>query len=110
MKRQEFTTRIKVAAFERSNGRCYECSARLVSAEYHHIIPLAMGGKSTFENCMALCKACHKLKTTLQDVPAIAKAKRIEAKHIGATRPAGKIQSRGFKPQPSNTKQSSVRF
>ena len=43
-----------------------------------------------------LCEPCHSVKTAKQDVPAIAKAKRREAKHIGATMPKGQIKSAGF--------------
>jgi hypothetical protein len=45
-----------------------------------------MGGEPTLENCVVLCRSCHRIKTSGQDVPAIAKAKRIERKHIGAER------------------------
>ncbi len=44
----------------------------------------ALGGEPTLGNCEALCAACHGEKTRKQDVPAIAKTKRIHAKHIGA--------------------------
>ena len=111
MKRIEFTTKIKLAAWVRSRARCDECTARLNSAEYDHRVPRAMGGESTLANCMVLCRTCHALKTTTQDIPRIAKSKRIEAKHRGAKRgPKQKIQSRGFRRTESNTKQTSVRF
>jgi hypothetical protein len=32
-----------------------------------------------------LCKTCHGAKTAKQDVPAIAKSKRVRNKHINAT-------------------------
>ena len=110
MKRIEFTAKVKVAAFERSSGHCDECTARVIAPEYDHRVPLAMGGESTLENCEVLCRACHRLKTSTQDIPRIAKTKRMKAKHRGAKRPKGKIQSRGFGQFKSNTKQSTVRF
>jgi hypothetical protein len=42
-----------------------------------------------------LCFKCHDEKTD-KDKGNIAKAKRIEAKHIGADRPKGTIPNRGF--------------
>jgi len=109
--RVEFTTKVKVTAFTRAKGRCDECTVRVIAPEYDHRVPLAMGGESTLENCVVLCRTCHALKTTQQDIPRIAKSKRIEAKHRGAKRgPKQKIASRGFRRTESNTKQTSVRF
>ena len=111
MKRIEFTAKIKVAAFQRSKGYCENCKCRLVSAEYDHRVPLMMGGESTLENCQVYCKTCHAAKTHKEDVPRIAKAKRIEAKHIGAKRPKQKLESRGFsRTFADNTKTTTVRF
>jgi hypothetical protein len=52
-------------------------------------------GEPTFDNSRLLCVPCHKEKT-LSDVKAISKAKRVEARHLGAAQPKKKIQSRGF--------------
>ncbi len=86
--RREFSTKVKAAAFQRSGGNCEGCTARLYVGKfaYDHIIADGLGGKPTLENCAVLCFACHGDKTFASDVPAIAKAKRREAKHIGATR------------------------
>jgi 5-methylcytosine-specific restriction enzyme A len=100
----EFTAKIKLSAFDRANGRCEACSCRLVSAEYHHRIPIAMGGESTLENAVCLCAKCHKISTSDKDIPAIAKAKRIERKHKGVTSPKRKMPSRGFRQHASNVK------
>ena len=43
-----------------------------------------MGGEPTLKNCEVLCLNCHGAKTTKQDVPRIAKAKRVERNHVGA--------------------------
>lgn len=84
--RREFPAKVKVAAYERSAGRCECCTARLAVGKFHydHRVPDAMGGEPTLDNCEVLCTACHSAKTTGSDVPAIAKAKRREARHIGA--------------------------
>jgi len=85
MSRQEFPPRVKADAFTRAAGRCEKCTARLFVGKfaYDHVIPDAMGGKPTLENCEVLCNACHGVKTNTKDVPAIAKVKRIRAKHYG---------------------------
>jgi len=43
---------------------------------YDHIIPDALGGEPTLENCQVLCKSCHSTKTSKEDAPRIAKAER----------------------------------
>jgi len=88
MSRTEFPKRIRVAAFERSEGRCEACTARIVGTpQYDHILPDALGGEATLQNCAVLCRACHAVKTGTQDVPRIAKAVRVRDKRIGARRP-----------------------
>ena len=91
MSRQEFSAKIKVAAFERAKEHCEGCGVRLTVGRIHydHRIPDAMGGEPTLANCDVLCTACHGAKTRRQDVPAIAKVKRIKARHIGAAKPRG---------------------
>jgi 5-methylcytosine-specific restriction enzyme A len=93
MTRREFPAKIKVAAFKRAADRCEECSAPLMAGRFHydHIIPDGLGGEPTLENCAVLCRACHDPKTRERDVPQIAKAKRVERKHVGAHRPKATI-------------------
>src|SRR3546814_1057777 len=84
--RREFSARVRIAAYERCNGLCEDCTARLMVGAFHydHRVPDALGGEPTLENCRVLCRACPGSKTAGQDVPQIAKAKRQEARHIGA--------------------------
>lgn len=84
MSRREFPAKVKVAAFQRANGRCEACTAKLMPGKirYDHILPDQLGGEPTLENCACICSACHTAKTSRQDVPAIAKAKRIQQKHL----------------------------
>lgn len=88
MNRVEFTAKTKAQAFERADGKCEECTARLFPGNIHydHRIPCALGGEATLDNCQVLCRSCHGAKTTKTDVPQIAKAKRVNRKHIGATK------------------------
>lgn len=83
--RHEFTARIKDAAALRANGHCEACTRRLSAGDYHydHIIPDAIGGEATLDNCQVLCTSCHKLKTGSSDAPRIAKAKRNYRKSKG---------------------------
>lgn len=85
-KRREFPAKVKVAAFERAGGRCEECTARLGpgNVEYDHHIPDGLGGEPVLDNCVVLCRTCHRSKTSTQDVPRISKMKRQRAKHVGA--------------------------
>ena len=107
MTRRNFSQSVLTRRFQFAGGLCewidpetkVRCNAVLVPGRWHadHDNPDGLTGEPTFENCRALCLYHHALKTK-QDVKAIAKAKRREAKAIGATRPAGKIVNRGFDP------------
>lgn len=86
--RQEFSVAVRKAAWARCKGFCEDCGRELTggpkdSPEYDHDIPDGLGGKPTLDNCVVRCPPCHLEKTTTRDVPAIAKAKRIEAKRLG---------------------------
>jgi 5-methylcytosine-specific restriction endonuclease McrA len=94
--RQEFSEKVKVAAFERARGRCERCTALLAGSnrpQYDHSTPDAVDGPPTLANCVVLCRNCHGRKTSEKDVPEIAKTKRIRAKHANA---AGKPRG-GFR-------------
>jgi len=81
--RREFPAKIRMAAYDRAEGNCEHCGIHIRhSAHYDHRIPDALGGEPTIENCQLLCKACHALKTCAEDVPTIAKSKRVRQKHI----------------------------
>ncbi len=105
MSRREFTRAIKAAAFQRSAGNCESCTAHLYPGKfaYDHRIPDGLTGEPTISNCVVLCVACHSVKTTKHDVPAIARAKRREAKHIGAKPKGRPWPKRSFANQWSNS-------
>jgi 5-methylcytosine-specific restriction endonuclease McrA len=87
-KRQEFPTKIKLAAWERCDGRCERCTARLGpgNIRFDHINPDAAGGAAVLANAQVLCRSCHDDKTFRRDVPLAAKLKRIRNKHLGIGR------------------------
>ena len=43
----------------RDHFKCAYCGARKERLSIDHIIPKSKGGKMTFENCVAACKACN---------------------------------------------------
>lgn len=91
MSRQEFSRKTKAQAFERANGCCESCSAKLKvgEVEYDHVLPCALGGDNTLENCACLCKICHNAKTG-KDVGMIRKADRQRDYLSGAKKSLGK--------------------
>lgn len=104
MSRRSFTTKQRVAFFTLHKGICHLCGGAIQPGqnwEVEHVIALALGGADEPENWRPAHKKCHAVKTATGDVPAIAKAKRREAKHIGASSPSKvSIQSRGFEKKP----------
>jgi hypothetical protein len=107
-KRREFTRDVKAQIVLRATNAdgqvvCEGCGIVLGKKPYHidHTIPDALtvdkSRKLTAgEGKLLGKKCCHDPKTRTVDVPAIAKAKAREAKHLGITRPAGKIRSAPF--------------
>lgn len=98
MSRREFPAKVKIAAYDRANGNCENCTRELRTGDVHfdHRIPDALGGEPTLENCAVLCRSCHGAKTTKDDVPAIAKSKRVRRRHIGIKKPRSIRGGRGF--------------
>jgi 5-methylcytosine-specific restriction protein A len=92
--RREFSKQIKLRAWERANGKCEECTAILRPGyfDYDHIVPDAMGGEPTLDNCSVLCRACHDNKTRKSDTPAIAKSNRTRNRHLGIARKPTKFR------------------
>jgi 5-methylcytosine-specific restriction protein A len=87
---RSLTSTQRLALFLAANGQCQACVWPLTPGtrwEVDHIIPVALGGSRRPDNLQVLCAACHGSKTTRRDAPAIAKAKRVRARHLGATRP-----------------------
>lgn len=98
--RREFPKQVKRDAFLRAKGRCEneKCRAFLTTGKFHydHVIPDGLGGEPTLDNCAVLCFACHGEKTRKQDIPAIAKTKRIQDRHNGIKRPRSMTRWRRF--------------
>jgi hypothetical protein len=104
MARNEFSKPVKVAILKRAkrpDGQmaCERCGAVGLPLEIHHrkmdAMEIDKTRKLTADDGEALCAPCHSIETKAQ-MPVIAKAKRIEASHLGATRPTQKIKSAPF--------------
>lgn len=85
----------RLAIFTRAHGRCWICGEKIGLAErwdIEHRIPLAMGGDEAkgSDNLQPAHARCHAPKTA-EDVARIAKAKRVEAKHLGIRAPRAVI-------------------
>ncbi len=99
MARRNFPKSVMVARIKAAtiNGNiyCEECGVLCTKFQIDHVRADGLLGEPVFENSKLLCLDCHGEKTK-KDVAMIAKAKRIEAKHLGAVQPKGQIKSRGF--------------
>jgi 5-methylcytosine-specific restriction enzyme A len=96
--RKPLTTKQRVQLFFDRKGECCICKGKIDAASSwidEHIRPLAMGGSNDWENRGCAHVGCAKDKTK-KDMGDIAKAKRLEANHIGATVKQPSFQSRPF--------------
>jgi 5-methylcytosine-specific restriction protein A len=96
--RKPLTAKQRVQLFFERKGECCICHGNISVKDKwidEHIIPLAMGGTNDWSNRGCAHVACAKDKTK-KDVGDIAKAKRIEARHIGAKQPKAKIPAAPF--------------
>ena len=77
----------KARIFAANNGICHICGGAIDGTrerwEAEHIVPYALTRDDSDDNLAPAHERCHAAKTK-QDVPQIAKAKRVAAKHIGA--------------------------
>lgn len=84
--RQEFPAKVRLAAWQRCNGRCEikSCGAKLHPGRfrYDHVNPDYFGGPATLENCQVICRECDVIKTG-GDMTTIAKSRRIRKREAG---------------------------
>jgi hypothetical protein len=103
MPRKEFPKSVKVAVIKRATQGniiiCEQCGAIAKRFQIDHIDPDGLTGKPVIENAQLLCEPCYTDKNA-KDTSNIAKAKRREAKYLGADTPTQKIQSAGFAKKP----------
>jgi hypothetical protein len=67
-KRKLFSEFEKQSIASLNDYQCNVCRANLVERDFQidHIIPIANKGKNTIDNLQALCKNCHKRKTSIE--------------------------------------------
>ena len=107
-----FTAKTKRERLKHAQGRCeatgpiyglevgIKCDADLgLGVEFDHFDLVANSRDSSFENCRAVCPACHRFKTSKHDVPRAAKTQRQQDKNNGIKKPKGKLKSAPF-PKP----------
>ena len=59
------TAPLKIKIVASQKGVCAKCRESLVdNCEFDHVIPVASGGLTTFENIEALCIPCHRKKSS----------------------------------------------
>lgn len=95
MTRRRISPSERVAIFHRFGGECHLCGERIGLSErwdVEHVIPLEMGGDEAkgSANLKPAHVNCHKTKSSV-DAWQLAKAKRNEARHIGADKPRSVI-------------------
>lgn len=103
MARRRLSTRERARIFAAHGGRCHLCGGVIQAGEgwdVSHDRPLALLGEDGGDNLKPAHRKCHRAHTAAVDIPTIAKAKRVEARHLGFKRPAGTIKSRGFPKAP----------
>ncbi len=61
VERGKVSNRIRFKIYERDGYRCRNCGSKN-NLEIDHIIPIARGGKSTFDNLQTLCHDCNQRK------------------------------------------------
>ncbi len=91
MKRQRLSTKQRVECFESAGGICHLCGGKINVGErweVSHDTPLELGGEDTPANRAPAHAKCHRAHTAAVDLPNIARAKRREARHIGARAPS----------------------
>jgi 5-methylcytosine-specific restriction protein A len=85
----------RVAIFHAAHGQCHLCGLKIGLSErwdVEHVIPLELGGEETkgSPNLQPAHASCHKTKSSV-DAWNLAKARRREARHLGAMKPRSRL-------------------
>lgn len=87
IKRARLSTTARFELLQREKFRCHLCRGLIYVGqawEISHEIPLELNGPDDDSNRRCAHVKCHGIRTATIDLPAIARAKRIEASHHGA--------------------------
>ena len=63
VERAKVSNKIRFAIFKRDGYCCQRCHRHTNDLEIDHIIPIAKGGKTEYNNLQTLCKRCNKEKS-----------------------------------------------
>lgn len=102
IRRRSLSPTARERIFTAHRGVCHICGDVIDGVrqpwDVDHVIPLALGGEDEEANMAPAHAACHRgaSSKTSEDVKRIAKAKRVQRKHIGAHKPKAKIPYRRF--------------
>lgn len=102
MPRRSLSPTARLRIFQEHRGVCDICGDLIDGVrepwDLDHRIPLALGGDDTDDNLRPVHGRCHRGKgsKTSADVAQIAKAKRVQRKHLGADKPKRKMPYRRF--------------
>lgn len=58
MRKNDFSQTIKKISLKRASYKCERCWSER-DLEFHHKIPISIGGDSSYKNCIILCHSCH---------------------------------------------------
>lgn len=97
MTRRRLSNTRRAQLFADKNGVCHLCGAKVQAGEawdVSHPIPLAIGGSDDETNWDVAHRKCHRLHTSTNDQPMIAKVERIRLKHQGSWRSPTPMRSR----------------
>lgn len=93
MNRRPLSTRERLRLYDLHGGLCHICNCVIDRVrdrwDVEHVLALALGGADDDDNRQPAHTRCHKVKTA-DDLGHIAKAKRREAKHLGAKPPSSR--------------------
>lgn len=104
--RTNFSGKVRTQAWARSRGFCEgalpngeRCACELREGFYvfDHILPDALGGRATLDNCQVLCRDCDRPKTAA-DQGVIADARRLFRAHKGLRAPRKPMAGSRFSP------------
>jgi len=94
MTRRRLSTRDRVRIFDAACGVCCFCGGTIDGTreawDLHHAIELELGGEDDESNMLPSHAKCHRAHTAAHSAPTIAKAKRNEARNIGAKAPSSR--------------------
>jgi 5-methylcytosine-specific restriction enzyme A len=107
MARREFPKSVRVAVIKRATKDgviyCEKCKGLAKRFQIDHVRPDGLLGEPVLENAELICEPCWAVKNPA-DTTAIARAKRLEANHLGARATPPKSLQSASMPQTSQAR------